>query len=206
MILKFIQSLNQFYGFITLVVGGVAVYLYLKQKRDHKRDAARLIVQEIRYAEEQIRSSGRGGRGYALSSKLLPTNSWNDNIHLFTKDLKEIETDMISEFYSKATYIDSLITERSQQKINPKFFANTQPMTQPLTSATAQPDLPIGSSPQQSTPQQTIQMTMTQIPTPGELMTMQILIEVSSSVEFLYNTPAVDKLRKISEHKWYQLT
>src|SRR3989338_6744253 len=99
-----------FVSLSTLLVGGIAIYLYLKGKKDHKRDAARLILQEIRYAEEQMRNSGRGSRGYSLTARLLPTNSWNDNIHLFTKDLKETEIDMIGEFYSKAIYIDFLIT------------------------------------------------------------------------------------------------
>ena len=112
---------NFFVALITLAVGGSAIFLYIEQKIDHKVKAARLILQEIRYAEQQIRNSGRGIRAYPLSSKLLPTNSWNDNIHLFTTDLKETEIDMISQFYSNARFIDSLITERANQKINTSF-------------------------------------------------------------------------------------
>lgn len=37
---------------VTLVVGLLAIYLYIKQKRDNKKDAALLIVQEVRYAEK----------------------------------------------------------------------------------------------------------------------------------------------------------
>lgn len=70
-----LQFLNDNIGVITLVVGFLAIYLYLKQKADAKRDIAKLILQEIRYAEQQIRNSGRGSRGYSLSSRLLPTNS-----------------------------------------------------------------------------------------------------------------------------------
>jgi hypothetical protein len=39
-ILKF---LNDNLGAVTFVVGFLAIYLYLKQRRDRKRDAARLI-------------------------------------------------------------------------------------------------------------------------------------------------------------------
>ena len=113
-ILKF---LNDNLGAVTFVVGFLAIYIYVKQKKDRKRDAAKLILQEIRYAEQQIRNF-RIAQSYSLASKLLPTNSWNNNIHLFVKDLEETEIDMISAFYSKATYIDSLIMERSKQKIN----------------------------------------------------------------------------------------
>ena len=38
----------------TLVVGGVAIYLYIKQKVDFKRDAASIILMEIRQAEKEI--------------------------------------------------------------------------------------------------------------------------------------------------------
>lgn len=43
----------------------------------------------------------------------MPTNSWNNNIHLFVKELKETEIDLISKFYSNATYLDNLINKIS---------------------------------------------------------------------------------------------
>lgn len=199
------QNIANFFdsNFFVALVGFLAIYLYFKQKKDKKRDAARLILQEIRYAEQQIRNyRATIPPQYSLSSRLLPTNSWNDNIHLFIKDLKETEIDMISAFYSKATYIDSLIAERSKQKINP-LPVQSIPLSLPLpVSVTAQPHLPGGGDPQQVTPQQGY--LFVQPPTLGELITNQLLAEVSSSVEFLYNTPAAEKLRKISEQKWYQ--
>jgi hypothetical protein len=195
-ILQFLQSLNNYLGLITLVVGLLAIYLYIKQKVDQKRGAARLILQEIRYAEQQIRNSGRGTRGYSLASKLLPTNSWNDNIHLFTKDLKETEIDMVSRFYSQTAYVDSLIAERSKQKIHPTMMVQMPLTTPPPSSITAQ--LPSGNP-----PQQVIQSI--QIPNPAEETTDNLLREVSSTIEFLYNTPAAEKLRQISERKWYQI-
>jgi hypothetical protein len=72
-ILKF---LNENLGAVTFVVGFLAIYLYLKQRRDRKRDAASLILQEIRYAEQQIRNAKiTNPPSYFLASKLLPTNS-----------------------------------------------------------------------------------------------------------------------------------
>ena len=133
------QFLNDNIGLVTFIVGFLAIYLYVKQKADRKRDTARLILQEIRYAEQQIRNSGRGGRGYSLSSRLLPTNSWDDNIHIFINNLKETDIDMISEFYSQAAYIDSLIVERSKQKLNQKF--SVQPVNPVEQSAPLKPSL-----------------------------------------------------------------
>ena len=188
------QFLNENIGVVTVVVGSLALYLYIKARVDKRRDAASLILQEIRYAEQQIRNSGSGmSRRYSLSSKLLPTNSWNDNIHLFIKDLKETEIDAISAFYSQATFIDFLIGQRSTQKINQEFQVRTLPTSQ----ATGQ------DSPQELTQQQIAQFVS--VPNPNEQITINLLNEISNNIEYLYNTPAVDKLRKISERKWYRL-
>lgn len=192
------QFLNDNIGLITLIVGLSAIYLYLKQKADSKRDIAKLILQEIRYAEQQIRNSGRGTRGYSLSSRLLPTNSWDDNIHLFIKDMKETEIDMISEFYSQSAYIDYLIEERSKQKLNQKFLLRPIAVGQQATLPTAE------DNPQQTqpTPQQIAQII--QEPNFNEQITMNLLTDFSTKIEFLYNTPAAEKLRQLSERKWYQ--
>jgi len=189
--------LNDNIGLITLVVGLSAIYLYLKQKADAKRDIAKLILQEIRYAEQQIRNSGRGTRGYSLSSRLLPTNSWDDNIHLFITDMKETEIDMISEFYSQAAYIDYLIEERSKQKLNQKFSVRPITIGQPVITPAPAEDIP-----QQPTPQQIAQII--QEPNFNEQITINLLTDFSSKIEFLYNTPAAEKLRQLSEKKWYQ--
>lgn len=191
-----LQFLNNNIGLITLIVGLLVIYLYLKQKADAKRDIAKLILQEIRYAEQQIRNSGRSSHGYSLSSRLLPTNSWDDNIHLFIKDLKETEIDMISEFYSQAAYIDYLVEERSKQKLNQRF--SVQPV-----SIVGQPSAPSENVPQQPTPQQIAQIV--QMPNLNEHITINLLTEFSTKIEFLYNTPAAEKLRQLSERKWYQL-
>jgi len=172
-ILQLLQSLNNYLGLITLAVGFVgfsAIYLYIKQKVDRKRDAAMLILQEIRYAEQQIRDSGKGSRGYFLASKLLPTNSWNDNIHLFIKDLKETEIDMISRFYASTAYIDSLIAERSKQKIHP-----TSIVPMPPTSNSP----PVSANPPQS-PEETAQQQLIQyVQVPSTLSRLNHWIQFS---------------------------
>jgi len=191
MLVSFLNS-NFFLALTTLVVGGFAIYLYLKQKKDKKRDAARLILQEIRYAEQQIRKY-REFKQYQLSDRLLPTNSWNDNIHLFINDLKETEIDLISNFYAKASYIDIMIRKISDWKTQPKIPTTIMsPVSiQSQPSATAQP--------------------IPSVPEKKEIVyffdpmeeTQKILYEVSMNVEFIFNTPVVEKLRKIVSKKWY---
>jgi len=193
MLVSFLNS-NFLLALTTLVVGGFAIYLYLKQKKDKKRDAARLILQEIRYAEQQIRKY-REFKQYQLSDRLLPTNSWNDNIHLFINDLKETEIDLISNFYAKASYIDIMIRKISDWKTQPKIPTTIMPSfpTQFQPSATAQP---VPSAPEKKE--------IFYFFDPME-ETQKILYEVSMNVEFIFNTPVVEKLRKIASKKWYDL-
>jgi len=194
---SFLNS-NFFIALVTFCVGSFAIYLYVKQKSDRKRDAAKLILQEIRYAEQKIRKF-REVELYKLYDKVLPTNSWNDNIHLFIKDLKEVQNlDLISDFYAKASYIDTLIATISRQKNNPPIIiAQNLPPRASLRATPASPSAQqIGVSP-----------VAPQRPTIVEIspLSQQILKEVSMSVEFIYNTPVVETLRKISEKKWYQI-
>jgi len=198
MLVSFLNS-NFFLALTTLVVGGFAIYLYLKQKEDRKRDAAKLILQEIRYAEQKIRKY-REVKSYKLYDKLLPTNSWNDNIHLFIKELKETEIDLISDFYAKASYIDTLINIISQQKNNPPIIVTspTSSFQQSITPAT--PGVQPVENFQILAPPQPVEVSLLPLP-----ISQKILEDVSMNVEFIYNTPVVEKLREIANRKWYQL-
>ncbi len=180
MIGKIIKFFNS--NFFVALVGGSAIYLYIKQRKDSKRDIARLILQEIRYAEHQIRIARDQGYNYYLANKLLPTNNWDNNIHLFVKDLKETQIDLITRFYANAAYLDHIISIISRQK------------SQLMVPVGQQQTLPIS-------PEESVQ----QAPQQFELNASRILKDVSGKIEFIYNTPIVDKLRKIAEKKWYHL-
>ena len=192
-----LKSFNDNLGFVTFIVGAFAIYLYLKQRKDKKRDAARLVLQEIRYAEQKVRRFRESNPPqYNLADRLLPTNSWNDNIHLFIKDLKEGEIDMISAFYAKARYIDFLIQKRSEQKTSAsdqQFAPGTpMPVLTPTPLGTPQPD-----------PAQFLQI---QFPIPSaENITIGLLQQTSFGIEYIYNTPVVEKLRRIAERRWYEI-
>lgn len=164
-----------FSAIVTFLVGGTAIFLYLKQRLDHKSDSAQLIIQEIRYAEHLIRDAALRDYDYNLADKILPTNSWHKNIHLFVNDLKESELDIISRFYSNAAYLDVLIEKISDEK-NKALLINVQQLP-------GQPQLPV------------------QAPTQNIILqpSAEILKIVSGKIDLIYNTPAVDKLRAISE-------
>ena len=197
-ILLFLKSFTDYQGAITLFAGLLglsAIYSYFNQKADYKRNAAKLILQEIRYAEQKIRKYREvTPNQYQLYDKLLPTNSWNDNIHLFIKELKETPNiDLISDFYAKATYVDKLIDIISVQ-INK---TTSIPVSIPQNILNQKGEdykpyiPPIPTKVLIGLPQ------MSQV-------SQDLLYDVSMKLEFIYNTTVVEKLRKISEKKWYQ--
>lgn len=170
-IVNFLNS-GFFIALVTFSVGFFAIYLYREQQKDYKKNAAELILQEIRYAEQQIRIAKKNEFAYYLADKLLPTNSWHKNIHLFVKGLKETEIDIISQFYSHSAYLDIIIGKISDKKN----------------------DILIPLNPPSGVGSQTIQG--------FELNANKILKEVSEKIDLIYNTPAVDKLRSIAEGKF----
>lgn len=181
---------NVFSSMATLLVGGVAIYLYLKGKKDSKRDSARLILQEIRYAEQLMRNY-TANKQYKLSDRLLPTNSWNDNVHLFLNNLEESEIDLINRFYSKAAYIDCLITKISDYKNEPlKPVALPQIFFQESSPTGVPTGAPISSM-------------GVQVPVDPMKPTQDILTGMSRDIEFVYNTPIGEKLKTITRKKWY---
>ncbi len=177
-----------FVAALTLFTAFVAYYLYLKQKQDQKRDIASLILQEIRSAEQKIREARLNNHTYRLSHTLLPTNSWNNSIHLFISELEETGADTISRFYSSVEFLDYLIRRIADQKISPVQSTTSAPVI-------VQPGLQAMNVPGQPMPQ------------PGQIHieftatgnAHSILTEVSSQVEFIYNSPAVDVIRKIAK-------
>ncbi len=174
------RAIGFIYGYQTILVGLVAVFIYFQGRRDSRKDAAKLILQEIRYADQKVRNY-RTYSSYNFTEKILPTNSWNKNINLFIRDLTESELDLISKFFSSASYLDEVIKSISNSK-NQEWI---------------QPDMPsiIGGT-------QVAVMDTSALNEPAK----KLIEAISKDIESIYNTPAADKLRIISEKKsWYFL-
>lgn len=109
---------------ITAIVGFFAFVIYKKQKNDYKRDAASILLMEIRYAEHLIDLyKNIGIRMDFYIDQLLPTNSWNRYNYLFIKRLDRDEIDLINNFYNSCSLIDKAFAQLSialqlQQKSN----------------------------------------------------------------------------------------
>jgi hypothetical protein len=179
---KLIGILDHHDWLITLFVGLSAYILYRIGRSDNKRDAAKLILQEIRYADQKVKNY-RTYNSYNFTEKILPTNSWNGNINLFIRDLTESQLDLISKFFSSATYLDEIIKAIANSR-NDELIQKDTPSDMSLPSDVA---VAMG--------------TGDLAPTEGA---KKLIEAISKDIESIYNTPAADKLRKIAEKKWYQ--
>lgn len=105
---------NFFVGAVTLLAGSTAFYLYITQKRDHKKDAANILLLEIQNAGRllgEVREHLRNGR---LPSKfLMPTDSWDKYKYLFVRDFDRDEWDSIANFYHHCKLYDQAVSHNS---------------------------------------------------------------------------------------------
>lgn len=182
-----------FVALVTLLVGIIAIRLYILQQLDQKSDAAKLILQEIRYAEQVFRQATTAGlTTFPLYQKMLPTNNWNKNIHLFIHELEETELDLISRLYSTSLYIDHLVSKISDlktQKSEPNIFQ--QQLIQPKITFT-----------EQQQPIQINNLNLMHEPNAisfEELQVMTLLQIVCAQMEPVYNTPTGEKLKRLSK-------
>ena len=197
---------NAFNGFATLLTAIVAISLYYWEQRKKKRDAAKIIVQEIRRAEDII-SEYKERSGYKFTKKIIATNSWAKNIHHFVGDLAQDELDKISGLYSIGEYLDSIIAKVSDQNFEDQvqshkneiqqIFSGLQTVTQnqQSTSVGAQSGEQIVSQPQQVV-QKAIPIKI-QIPPPWKTL----LDEISYNYEPIYHSSICEKLKKIAKIK-----
>lgn len=173
-----LDFINTYDWIVTIIVGLVAVFLYFQARNDNKRDAAKLILQEIRYADQKVRNY-RTYSSYNFTEKILPTNSWNKNINLFIRQLTESELDLISKFFSSATYLDEVI----------KSIADSR------NKIWIQPETPSVSD---GTP-----VAMGTGGLSEDEPAKKLIEAISRDIESIYNTPAADKLRAISEKRYF---
>jgi len=179
-------------AFATFVVGVVALYTYIQQKIDKKKDVANLILQEIKHAQDKIENYLQDGN-YGLYEKLLLTNSWIDNIHLFVNDFDDTQLELISTFYSRCAYIDVVVAKISDHKHSSKIAEiikhDYNPATTPIQTI---PPTQFNSSPSLSIKQQVSETVE------GHPMTQKILSDVSKGIQLIYNTPIGEKFKKIA--------
>lgn len=107
---------NFFVGIVTLFVGGIAILIYIKQKNDQKKDAANIILMEIRYAEKLIEKLSSGPIVLDFQSSIVPTNNWYRYNYLFINNLDIDEIDQLNNFYNQCALIDKSIEQLNINK------------------------------------------------------------------------------------------
>lgn len=111
------QLLNSsfFIAATTLTVGFVAYFLYKKQKRDEKKDAATILLAEIKNAAALlpgIKTRFNPNTGIEEGTVLLPSESWTKYKYLFVNDLKAEEWRAVDTFYKNCLAYDAALVEK----------------------------------------------------------------------------------------------
>lgn len=109
-IIEFLNS-NFFVAFVTIVVGTIALVVYWIQKRDSKREAANIILLEIRAAERKLVEIKKSLKNEILPNdlRLMPTENWSKFSFLFIRDFDRDEWDSLVSFYNNCQLIDETI-------------------------------------------------------------------------------------------------
>ena len=107
-ILDFLDT-NRFLGMVTICVGLFAFRVYGIQKEDEKKNAAIIVLMEIRNAENSIKTMREKKliAGYSLS--VLPVSSWSKFSHLFVRDLDADELNSLNDFYRNCSLVEGLL-------------------------------------------------------------------------------------------------
>lgn len=103
-IYNFLDS-NLFQTVIIFTTGLIALIIYLLKKYNEKKDAARIIINEIRQAERAIQEI-KNNKFITELSIILPNDTWQYKKHLFLNDLDGDELILLDTFYFKCSYAE----------------------------------------------------------------------------------------------------
>lgn len=136
--------LNLFSGLATLLTGTVVIVIYFVQKKDTKRQAARVLLTEIRIAEERIGQISDKMLNNNVSDlpSVFPTKNWKQYSHLFVSDFDQDELKLINSFYDYGELVEDFarrnnnffwISTEERSKATLHFLSSfiTEAMTQP---------------------------------------------------------------------------
>lgn len=191
-----LEFLNDNIGLVTLVAAGFAYYIYWQQKQDNKRDAAKIILQEIRRAEEIIADYKQAG-SYQFAKKIIATNSWTKNIHFFVGNLNNDELDKISDLYSTGEYLDNLINDISKITLEDDIERDKKLLVEQIKYQQQHPSIILDGS---------VTYPLAQISQPVNIVIPGIrsvwkprLDAISFGIEPIYHTTIIGKLKKIAK-------
>jgi hypothetical protein len=105
--MKIFEFLNSslFQTAVIFITGLTAFIIYHMNKYNEKKEAARIIINEIRIAEKAIQEIKNKKQVFELSV-ILPNNTWQHKKHLFINILDDDELNLINEFYYRCSFAD----------------------------------------------------------------------------------------------------
>lgn len=104
---------STFFTSLVTIIGGFLVWLvYKSQKNDYKKDSANIILLEISSAERSLIRVKDNLKSNLLSPDILlmPTDNWEKNKYLFSREFDRDEWDLIGNFYTKCKMFDRAVT------------------------------------------------------------------------------------------------
>lgn len=135
---------NLFNELVTIFVGGFIFIAYMMQRWNHRRDAANVVLGEIRQAQAQLQRVQEHIARFRVENdpgievglipneiKLMPIESWSQYKHLFARRMDHPTFDAISSFFDHAKAYDSAVdyNNGSFTKIEDSIRANLGRMT-----------------------------------------------------------------------------
>jgi hypothetical protein len=108
---------------VTFIVGFVAYAVYKKQQIDKKKDAANIILLEIKNAESELAKAKEifiRDKQIPESILVMKTSSWDKYSYLFVRDLTNEEWNLINTFYEKCAQYNEIV------KYNNTFFKKNE--------------------------------------------------------------------------------
>jgi len=86
-------------GFLTLITGLIALLVYWLQNKSRVREAAIILMTEIRSAEKAIQDIKNGADIFNLNISILPVSGWNKYYHLFAQKLTRDQFESLDSFF-----------------------------------------------------------------------------------------------------------
>lgn len=106
---------------VTLTVGFVALVVYKLAKIDEKRNAAIIIVMDIRHAEQVIRSILDKGAVDTFTKNIISENNWEKYKHLFATQFTQDDFEAFNRFFEACVEI-----AEARNRMHNIFTANLQ--------------------------------------------------------------------------------
>jgi hypothetical protein len=103
-------NIEFFKSLITPLVGTVAYFVYRLNKRHEKKNAAIIILMDIRHAEQVVLSILEKGEADTLLKNIITENNWAKYKHLFASDFSQDEFLILNRFFESCVDISEART------------------------------------------------------------------------------------------------